>query len=832
MPNPHRPLFKRLPHRYRSSAGLTGRKLRLEPLEARALMTAAPLAAPAGWQGPLPPEPVDGTGNNVANPTWGAANTDFAQIGPVNFADGISAPNGQSLPSARVISNLIANQDIDGVEQDLNNNQSMSDFVYAWGQFIDHDIDLTESGTVAMNIPIPAGDPTFDPSGQGDLTIPFDRSQIAPGTGTSTSNPAQYVNQDTSFIDGSMIYGSDAATAAALRTFSGGQLKTSAGDLLPYNTMGLDMEDNTGVPEDTLFAAGDVRANENIELTNLTTLFVREHNYQASLLAKEHPTWTDQQLYEGARQIVIGEIQSITYNEWLPALMGANALTPYAGYNPNVNPSISVEFSSAAFRLHTLLDDDVEFLDNNGNPITSIEGGDLPLGDDFFQPGIVAIPGEVAANLKYLASDNAQQVDEQTVDGLRNDLFPDAPVLDNVEVGASDLIADDIQRGRDEGDPTYNEMRVSLGLQPVTSFAQITSNVQLQQELQQIYGNVNNVELFVGLMGEDHVAGSALGQTEQAILAKQFESLRDGDRYFYENADPPALVNQLNNTTLAQIIERNTGLTNLQPDVFHFYNNIAGTVTEAPNAAGIAAAVAGSGHAGQPPAPPPPPPAPLAGATVELIQDGAIVATTTTDSHGNYQFSENGAGQFTVEVLPPYQATPLTQSVDITRGQAPNSPAVANFQFTVPQSTPVVTSFSAQLSDGSGNSATVTYQAGDLAGTAQSIITVTGDTIAAGTAVSVTINGLPVGTIIIGDNGTGTLVLPAASVATTVAAGSAVSVGTLDGTFAAFKVPSGPANPPPDDPPPGPPLPPNSPGGGKPAPPLPASSPIGKPRSS
>ena len=354
------------------------------------------MSASSGTLGTLPPEPVDGVGNNVANPNWGAADTDFARIAAANFSDGISAPNGQTLPSARVISNLIATQDVDGLEQDMNNSRSMSDFVYAWGQFIDHDIDLTESGTVAMNIPVPAGDPTFDPTDQGGLSIAFDRSQIATGTGTSTSNPAQFVNQVTSFIDGSMIYGSDAATAAALRTFSGGQLKTSAGDLLPYNTMGLDMADNIGVPEDTLFAAGDVRANENVELSNLTTLFVREHNSQAALLAKEHPTWTDEQLYQGARQIVIGEIQSITYNEWIPALMGNNALTPYTGYNPTVNPSIDDEFSSAAFRLHTLLDDDVQFLSNNGNPLTSIEGGDLPLADDFFQPAIVALPGEVA----------------------------------------------------------------------------------------------------------------------------------------------------------------------------------------------------------------------------------------------------------------------------------------------------------------------------------------------------------------------------------------------------------------------------------------------------
>lgn len=836
MATKRRILLDRFLHRARRAAGPAPRKLHLEPLESRALMTAGPMppATQAGWQGPLQPEPIDGSGNNVANPTWGAANTDYVRVGPVNFADGISAPSGQNLPSARTISNLIANQDIDGIEQNLNNNMSLSDFVYAWGQFIDHDVDLTESGTVAMNIPIPAGDPTFDPTDQGDLSIPFDRNQIAPGTGTSTSNPAQFVNQDTSFIDGSMIYGSNAATADALRTFVGGQLKTSAGDLLPYNTMGLDMADNTGVPEDTLFAAGDVRANENVELSNLTTLFVREHNYQASLLAKEHPTWTDQQLYEGARQIVIGEIQSITYNEWLPALMGANALTPYKGYNPNVNPTISVEFSSAAFRLHSLLQDDVEFLDNNGNPITSIDGGDIPLADDFFQPGIVAMPGEVAGNLKYLASDNAHPVGEQAVDGLRNDLFPDAPVLDDVEVGASDLIADDIQRGRDEGDPTYNEMRVSLGLAPVTSFAQITSNVQLQQELQQIYGNVNNVELFVGLMGENPLPGSQLGQTEQAILAQQFENLRDGDRYFYENADPPSLVNQLNNTTLAQIIERNTDITNLQPNVFYFYNNIAGTVTETASGAGIAAAAAMSGHGGQQA---PPPPAPMAGATVELIQNGAIVATTTTDSHGNYQFTETGAGQFTVEVIPPFSASPLTDSVAITKGQQPGDPAVANFQFAVSGSVSAtaITSFTAALSDGNGNSATVTYQSGDLAGTAQSIITVTGDTIAAGTGVSVTINGIAVGTIIIGDNGTGTLILPTSTLSTSVAAGSTVSVGTLSGSFVAFDVPGDPANPPPNNPPPsnppsaGPPQPPPPPNGKQAPPPPPLSNPVGGP---
>ncbi len=657
------------------------RRLQCEPLEQRMLLSVTAGSHQPG--GPLPPpppppssntgvvgsqgvEPIGGVGNNPLNPNLGAANTNFTRLAPANFSDGIDAPNGQNLPSARVISNLVANQDLNGVEQDDNNGRDMSDWVYAWGQFIDHDIDLTEGGTTPMNIPIPKGDPTFDPTGQGNLSIAFDRSQTAPGTGTSTSNPAQFVNQDSTFIDASTIYGSDAATAAALRTFVGGQLKTSAGNLLPYNTMGLPMQDPTGLDPTTLFAAGDVRANENIELTNITTLFVREHNYQATQLAKQHPTWTDQQLYDGARQIVIGEIQAITYNEWLPALMG-RPLAPYQGYNPKVDPSISVEFASAAYRLHTLLDDDIEFLGNNGNELPGMLA--LPLSADFFQPSIVAQPGEIAGNLKYLASDNAQEVDEKTVDGLRNALFADAPIISNVEVGASDLIADDIQRGRDEGDPTYNQARVAMGERPVTSFAQITSNMQLQQQLQQLYGNVNNVELFVGLMAEDHLPGSSLGPTEQAILARQFEALRDGDRFFYLNADPAGLANQLNHTTLSQILERNTDITNLQPDVFYCYTGIQGTVT----------------------APPPSPgarPHPIAGATVQLIQDGQVLQTTKTNAAGAYYFDQVGMGQFTVELLPPLGAdsgnagglTPLTASVDITKGQAgPADAAIINF---------------------------------------------------------------------------------------------------------------------------------------------------------
>jgi hypothetical protein len=147
-----------------------------------------------------------------------------------------------------------------------------------------------------------------------------------------------------------MVYGSDAATARSLRTMQRGMLKSSAGRLLPVDAQGN-------------FLAGDIRVNENPELTSLQTLFVREHNRKAAEIGAANPRLMDEEIYQRARAWVIAEIQVITYKEWLPQLIGGNGVGPYRGYDPRVNPAISNEFATAAFRLgHSMLGDDIEFI--------------------------------------------------------------------------------------------------------------------------------------------------------------------------------------------------------------------------------------------------------------------------------------------------------------------------------------------------------------------------------------------------------------------------------------------------------------------------------------
>ena len=108
---------------------------------------------------------------------------------------------------------------------------------------------------------------------------------------------------------------------------------------------------------------------ENPELTALTTLFMREHNFWVATLKNQHPNWSGDQLYDMAKAITTAEYQNIVYTEYLPALIG-NVLGPYRGYDPDVNAQVTQEFSTAAFRMgHSQVSDTQEGIDNNGNTV-------------------------------------------------------------------------------------------------------------------------------------------------------------------------------------------------------------------------------------------------------------------------------------------------------------------------------------------------------------------------------------------------------------------------------------------------------------------------------
>lgn len=526
--------------------------------------------------------------------------------------------------SARVISNAVAAQ----TEERLSS-AHLAAFAYAWGQFIDHDLDLTTSGGDAFNIVVPTGDPYFDPDSTGTQVISLSRSQSRDVNGVR-----QQINSITAYVDGSMVYGSDAVTALSLRTLAGGKLKTSAGNLLPLDATGF-------------FMAGDVRANENIELTAVQTLFVREHNRLATQIASRNPSWNDEQIYQQARRLVIGEIQAITYNEFLPALLGRNALQRYSGYKSNVNAGIANEFSTAGFRLgHSMLADDVEFITNNGEEAAP----QVELRDAFFNPSIVQQQG-VDTILKYLSSSNANEIDNQIVNGVRNFLFV------GPGQGGFDLASLNIQRGRDHGLADYNDTREALGLPRVTSFAQINPDPAVQAALQAVYTSVDDVDLWVGGLAERHTLGSNIGPTFQRIVVDQFTRTRDGDRFWYERDLSGSDLSYVRDTELSDVIRRNTTMMNLQENVFTFDVTVSGNIFNDRN---------GNGRQdfrerG------------IAGLTVQLFDEaGLVIDSAVTSSNGGYSFDYVQIGDYSVRPLLPASTeytTPAQRAINVTRGQ-------------------------------------------------------------------------------------------------------------------------------------------------------------------
>lgn len=506
---------------------------------------------------------IDGTDNNPLDPNLGQAKDQLLRAVEPDYGDGISTLAGSTRPSPREISNEIFSQ-----SESKPNEKGFSDFLWIWGQFLDHDITLSkeseEEGEEAP-IPVPADDAMFDPTGSGTVTIDFTRSEYDPTTGQAVGNPRQQLNDITPYIDASNVYGSDPVRQAALRD-SDGRMKVSEGDLMPFN---VDGQPNAMGTSATFFLGGDERANENIVLSSMHSLFLREHNRLVTEFEQQHPEWEAETLYQEARRIVEAQMQAITYNEFLPKLLGEGALDVYEGYDWNVDPAIANIFSTAAYRLgHTLLSSTIHRVDEDGS---ENEFGNLSLLDAFFQPQRLVDEGGIDALLRGAGTSEAESIDHQIIDDVRNFLFgpPGA--------GGLDLASLNIQRGRDHGLEDYNGARQAYGLDPVTTFAEITSNVALQTKLEEVFGTVDNIDVFVGALAEDPVPGSMLGLLFHVALVDQFTRLRDGDAFWYEARLSDAEIDMINETTLSDIIERNTGIETMQDDVFTAMQRSAGS---------------------------------------------------------------------------------------------------------------------------------------------------------------------------------------------------------------------------------------------------------------
>ena len=459
------------------------------------------------------------------------------------YADGVGTPVEGGDPVA--VSTQIFDQD-----GDIPNSAGLSNLFVAWGQFLDHDLTLTPE----------TEDEVLTADG---LRGPLHRSEFVEDD-DGTRLPTNAITWQ---IDGSQVYGSNDESTDQLRSGIGGHLRMGEDQ---WSDMGLLPPDHDELIEaggTCPFAAGDIRVNENPALASMHTVLAREHNYWADRLAEENPDWDDDQLFDAARSIVEYELQAVTYNEWLPHLVGDDAIGEHTGYDPDVNGQVSVEFSTAAFRFgHTMVSSRIALMDEDGS---ESDFGDMSIQDAFFNTSPLYEEG-IDTILRGQAGTFSQESDTQVVDDLNFFLSnPDG-------VSGFSLVALNVLRGQDHGLQSYVDTRAALlgDIDPAmldpTDFSIITSDETVQVQLASVYETVHDVDLWVGGLAEDDVEGAQMGPLFTHIIAEQFTRTRAGDESFgqlYPGLSDE-IIAEVQSSTLSDIMQRNTEIDTLQDDVF------------------------------------------------------------------------------------------------------------------------------------------------------------------------------------------------------------------------------------------------------------------------
>ncbi|CAK9300862.1 unnamed protein product [Gordionus sp. m RMFG-2023] len=539
----------------------------------------------------------DGSFNNPFDPYKGRSSIPFKRLLPPDFSDGIQlfrlGSDGYPLPDTRTVSLLIHH-----LPDSLLPNRH-SEFPYLtllmtqWGQLTIHDLTLTPLSKVPGSkccvpynadnpscaiIPLKPDDPFF--SRYGKDCMEFTRSSPS-FRRDCTLGPKETLNQVTSYLDASILYGSSVREENLLRAYEYGELivrdKVFFNDILDF----LPLHPNgtqKGCVGEWCYMAGDVRCNENPGLTALHVIWLREHNRLARGLASLNPHWNDERIFQETKRIVVAQYQHINYFEYLPIVLGKKIIKLYPdlkvspiaeyyyGYSPELDPGTSQAFSTSAFRFgHSMVADKLIYVETTPQftreTVTYLREG-------YFRPSLISghsypsLPDNILQGLLYQKS---YIMDNYASPELVDHLYQTKP-----SVPGLDLIALDIQRGRDHGLPAYNNWRVWCGLKPFTTFDELAEvmPIDLVDKFRSLYTSVDDIDLVSAGMSEYWIYDSIVGPTYACIITEQMIRLRKGDRFWYENGpgslftNPFTLdqLNEIKKTWFSHILCRNAPL--------------------------------------------------------------------------------------------------------------------------------------------------------------------------------------------------------------------------------------------------------------------------------
>ncbi|CAI2355253.1 unnamed protein product [Caenorhabditis sp. 36 PRJEB53466] len=544
---------------------------------------------------------ITGLCNNRQTPELGNSVSPMRRLlGGASYSDGLgrmrsrSAAGGE-LPSARLISNAL---------HDDRNNQIFSPHTnhlhMIIGQFVAHDLIFIPSSVardgsaldcsacnsasrVSPNcapIQVPRNDPYF--------RTPCMRLTRALN-GQENFGVRTQIGQNSHFLDLSPVYGSSDCEAQSVRSFREGKLLTFTGTgyVLPPQNLN-DSNCQSSAPFHC-FTCGDFRNSLHPALIPVHTIFLKEHNRLADRVMRvARRQMTDEQIYQLVRKIMIGMWQHVVYNEYIAKYLPQRTIRNFGlrplrsgvhrGYNPSQDASISAEFAGAAFRFgHSQSRFDFPRLDEAGRP-----AGNYDLGHDIFyaDQNYLAQVGGWEPIMNGMVRSPGMTPDRYFSFGIRNQLFE----IRGRNGSGVDLVAVNIMRGRDLGLFPYVQYRQLVGLAPVSTFSDLNTTFSQPNidALRSVYSDPADIDLYTGLMLEDHLAGGQLGPTAAFMIGEQFSALKTGDRFFYESiventdAFTPDQINELRTSaSLAKIICANMDSgARINSDIFDFRSRL------------------------------------------------------------------------------------------------------------------------------------------------------------------------------------------------------------------------------------------------------------------
>jgi hypothetical protein len=475
---------------------------------------------------------LNGTYNDLDDPLMGSLGSRFGRNVPLEHAYP-EEPKRLLDPNPRLISRRLLTRE--GFQPAT----TLNLLAGAWIQFEVHDwLSHNPKQEDPWEIPLEKDDPWPE--------HPMKILRTMPDPSPDETGPPTYITGDTHWWDGSQVYGGTPEFADGLRSHDKGRLRI----------------DDLGLPPADLQKLVDlsgVAGNFWVGLAILHSLFMREHNAICERLSAEYPSMSDQELYDKARLVNAALMAKVHTVDWTPAII-AHPTTVLAlrtnwygllgqhlhdlvgkvtddevlhgipGSQTNhhgVPYSLTEEFV-AVYRMHPLIPDEFTFRSVDDDHV--IAEHDLP------DVGVLHVRDRLSevsmADLFY--SFGRSHPGAITLHNYPRYLQH----FDRADGSLIDLAAIDILRVRERGVPRYNEFRRLFHMNPVRSFEELTDNPVWAEELRRIYGDVERVDLMIGMYAEPKPKGFGFSDTAFRVFILMASRRLESDRFFTRDFRP------------------------------------------------------------------------------------------------------------------------------------------------------------------------------------------------------------------------------------------------------------------------------------------------------